>query len=84
MYGSFIAPLGRHGRIEFDPEYSREKWKGNRFVEARDREMVGGTLALRWNFRSLEFRGGASLFRIRRPDNTGMYDRFFLRVRRYF
>jgi hypothetical protein len=84
VYASFVAPLGRHGRIEFDPEYSREKWKSGRSVDTRDLETVGGTLALRWYFRALEFRGGASLFRIRRTDNTGMYDRFFFRVRRYF
>jgi len=84
VYGRFTAPLGRNGTVELDPEYTSEIWKSAQKPDARSVDLVGATLSLRWYFRALELRGGASLFRVWRTDNTGMYDRFFFRVRRYF
>jgi hypothetical protein len=84
VLGNFVVQLGRNGTIELDPEYSREKWKSEEKVDGRDLESIGGTLALRWFYRSLEFRGGLSIFRIKRPGVTGLYDNFFFRVRRHF
>jgi hypothetical protein len=84
VLGSFVVQLGRNGTLELDPEYSREKWKSDENVDGRDLESVGGTLALRWHYRALEFRGGLAIFRIKRPGVKGLYDNFFFRVRRHF
>lgn len=84
VLGNFNVRVGRNGTIEINPEYSNEDWDGDGSADGRDLESVGGTVAFRWFFRSLELRASGSVHYIVRPGLERVHDSFFFWVRRHF
>jgi hypothetical protein len=81
---SLNVRVGKRGVFEIEPEYVSQIWTGGESVDGRDLESFGARASLLWDFRLISVRAEGSVFNIRRPAVRGIYDRFFVGIRRYF
>jgi hypothetical protein len=78
--------LGRRGQFNLQVDYENQDWEGAQNANARDIQRIGMRPSLQWRYRRLELIMEAQLYVVDQPavDLTQTFDRFFVRLRRYF
>ena len=78
--------LGRRGLFHLLVEYENQDWEGAQNANIRDFQRIALRPSLQWRYRRLELIMEAQFFVMDQPtvgvDQT--FDRFFVRLRRYF
>jgi hypothetical protein len=84
LHGRLTFQFGSSGLFEIEPEYRNEDWRGGNSADARDLEAAGATTSVRWSFRAIELKMGASVFSMDRVGTEELRYRYNLQVRRHF